>query len=138
MEFAIIGAVILIGVIADELMKRYTTRRRAARALLAKQKRRDAGHHGAGELQHGIPADSGMVGWLRLAFLNFAQRAFCAALMPSKPSEKCHPSFSLGAARGLGGRRCCLLTFDLSPARFFERPTIRARPAADMPPFFWS
>jgi len=38
MEFAIIGAVILIGVIADELMKRYTTRRRAARALLAEGK----------------------------------------------------------------------------------------------------
>jgi ribose transport system permease protein len=33
MEFAIIGAVILIGVIADELMKRYATERRAARAL---------------------------------------------------------------------------------------------------------
>jgi len=34
MEFAIIGAVILAGVIADELMKRYHVRRRAARALL--------------------------------------------------------------------------------------------------------
>jgi len=33
MEFAIIGAVILIGVSADELMKRWTLRRRAARAL---------------------------------------------------------------------------------------------------------
>jgi len=32
-EFAIIGAVILIGVIADELVKRYAVRRRAARAL---------------------------------------------------------------------------------------------------------
>jgi len=59
MEFAIIGAVILIGVIADELMKRLYYPGRAARALLAKQKRRDAGHHGAGELQHGIPADLG-------------------------------------------------------------------------------
>lgn len=36
MEFAIIGAVILAGVIADELMKRCATRRRAARALLPK------------------------------------------------------------------------------------------------------
>ena len=34
-EFAIIGAVILFGVIADELVKRYAVRRRAARALLA-------------------------------------------------------------------------------------------------------
>lgn len=33
MEFAIIGGVILIGVIADELMKRYATSRRAAKAL---------------------------------------------------------------------------------------------------------
>jgi ribose transport system permease protein len=32
-EFAIIGAVLLLGVIADELVKRYATRRRAARAL---------------------------------------------------------------------------------------------------------
>ena len=32
-EFAIIGAVLLIGVIADELVKRYAVRRRAARAL---------------------------------------------------------------------------------------------------------
>ena len=32
-EFAIIGAVILVGVIADELVKRYATKRRAARAL---------------------------------------------------------------------------------------------------------
>ncbi len=32
-EFAIIGAVILVGVIADELVKRYAVRRRAARAL---------------------------------------------------------------------------------------------------------
>lgn len=32
-EFAIIGAVILIGVIADELVKRYATRRRAIRVL---------------------------------------------------------------------------------------------------------
>ena len=35
MEFAIIGAVILLGVIADELMKRFGVRRRAAQALLA-------------------------------------------------------------------------------------------------------
>ena len=34
-EFAIIGAVILFGVIADELVKRYAVHRRAARALLA-------------------------------------------------------------------------------------------------------
>ena len=34
-EFAIIGAVILIGVIADELVKRYAVKRRAARALAA-------------------------------------------------------------------------------------------------------
>ena len=34
-EFAIIGAVLLVGVIADELVKRYAIRRRAARALLA-------------------------------------------------------------------------------------------------------
>jgi ribose transport system permease protein len=34
MEFAIIGAVILIGVIADELMKRWNVRRRAAQAQL--------------------------------------------------------------------------------------------------------
>jgi ribose transport system permease protein len=34
-EFAIIGAVILAGVIADELVKRYAIRRRAARALAA-------------------------------------------------------------------------------------------------------
>ena len=34
-EFAIIGAVLLIGVITDELVKRYAVRRRAARALLA-------------------------------------------------------------------------------------------------------
>ncbi|MFM7818555.1 MAG: hypothetical protein ACKPGI_16535 [Verrucomicrobiota bacterium] len=34
-EFAIIGAVILLGVIADELVKRYAARRRAARALAA-------------------------------------------------------------------------------------------------------
>ena len=34
-EFAIIGAVLLIGVIADELVKRYAIHRRAARALLA-------------------------------------------------------------------------------------------------------
>jgi len=33
LEFAIIGTVILAGVIADELVKRYATRRRAARAL---------------------------------------------------------------------------------------------------------
>jgi len=32
-EFAIIGAVLLVGVIADELVKRYAIRRRAARAL---------------------------------------------------------------------------------------------------------
>ena len=38
MEFAIIGAVILVGVIADELMKRYGTRRRAAQELLAEAK----------------------------------------------------------------------------------------------------
>ena len=38
MEFAIIGAVILIGVIADELMKRYGVRRRAAQALLTETK----------------------------------------------------------------------------------------------------
>ncbi len=38
MEFAIIGAVILIGVIADELMKRYAIRRRAAQALAADSK----------------------------------------------------------------------------------------------------
>ena len=38
MEFAIIGAVILFGVIADELMKRYGIRRRAAHALLAESK----------------------------------------------------------------------------------------------------
>ena len=38
MEFAIIGAVILVGVIADELMKRYGIRRRAAQALLAESK----------------------------------------------------------------------------------------------------
>jgi hypothetical protein len=31
LEFAIIGAVILIGVIADELVKRVAARRRAAR-----------------------------------------------------------------------------------------------------------
>jgi ribose transport system permease protein len=37
-EFAIIGAVILIGVIADELVKRYAVRRRAAGALLAEGK----------------------------------------------------------------------------------------------------
>ncbi len=37
-EFAIIGAVLLIGVIADELVKRYAMRRRAARALLAETK----------------------------------------------------------------------------------------------------
>jgi ribose transport system permease protein len=37
-EFAIIGAVILFGVIADELVKRYAVRRRAARALLAEGK----------------------------------------------------------------------------------------------------
>jgi len=34
-EFAIIGAVILLGVIADELVKRYAARRRAAKALAA-------------------------------------------------------------------------------------------------------
>jgi len=34
-EFAIIGAVILLGVIADELVKRYAVRRRAARAFAA-------------------------------------------------------------------------------------------------------
>ena len=39
-EFAIIGAVILFGVIADELIKRYAVRRRAARALLAEGKER--------------------------------------------------------------------------------------------------
>jgi ribose transport system permease protein len=33
LEFAIIGTVILAGVVADELVKRYATRRRAARAL---------------------------------------------------------------------------------------------------------
>jgi ribose transport system permease protein len=33
-EFAIIGAVLLIGVVADELVKRYATKRRAARALM--------------------------------------------------------------------------------------------------------
>jgi hypothetical protein len=32
-EFAIIGTVILAGVIADELVKRYAVKRRAARAL---------------------------------------------------------------------------------------------------------
>ncbi len=37
-EFAIIGAVILFGVIADELVKRYAVRRRAARELLAEGK----------------------------------------------------------------------------------------------------
>ena len=31
-EFAIIGAVILFGVIADELVKRYATKRRAAKS----------------------------------------------------------------------------------------------------------
>ena len=35
MEFAIIGAVILVGVISDELVKRYGVRRRAAQALAA-------------------------------------------------------------------------------------------------------
>ena len=34
-EFAIIGAVILIGVVADELVKRYAVKRRAGRALAA-------------------------------------------------------------------------------------------------------
>lgn len=34
-EFAIIGAVILVGVIADELVKRFAIRRRAAKALAA-------------------------------------------------------------------------------------------------------
>ncbi len=34
-EFAIIGAVILIGVVADELVKRYAVKRRATRALAA-------------------------------------------------------------------------------------------------------
>ena len=34
-EFAIIGAVILAGVIADEVVKRYAVRRRAARELAA-------------------------------------------------------------------------------------------------------
>jgi ribose transport system permease protein len=37
-EFAIIGAVILLGVIADELMKRFATRRRAALAIQAEAK----------------------------------------------------------------------------------------------------
>ncbi len=37
-EFAIIGAVILFGVIADELVKRYAVRRRAVRALAAEAK----------------------------------------------------------------------------------------------------
>jgi ribose transport system permease protein len=32
-EFAIIGAVILAGVVTDELVKRYAIRRRAAREL---------------------------------------------------------------------------------------------------------
>jgi ribose transport system permease protein len=36
-EFAIIGAVILMGVIADELVKRYAVKRRAARALATEQ-----------------------------------------------------------------------------------------------------
>ncbi len=36
-EFAIIGAVILLGVIADELVKRYAVRRRAAKALAGGQ-----------------------------------------------------------------------------------------------------
>ena len=35
LEFAIIGTVILAGVIADELVKRYAVKRRAARALIA-------------------------------------------------------------------------------------------------------
>ena len=39
-EFAIIGAVILFGVIADELVKRYAVRRRAARELFAEGKER--------------------------------------------------------------------------------------------------
>jgi len=34
-EFAIIGAVLLAGVIADELVKRIAVKRRAARALAA-------------------------------------------------------------------------------------------------------
>jgi hypothetical protein len=32
-EFAIIGAVILLGVVADELTRRFAARRRAAKAL---------------------------------------------------------------------------------------------------------
>ena len=38
MEFAIIGAVILVGVIADELMTRFAIRRRAAQALAAESR----------------------------------------------------------------------------------------------------
>jgi ribose transport system permease protein len=44
LEFAIIGTVILAGVIADELVKRYAVRRRAARALSAES----AGRGGEG------------------------------------------------------------------------------------------
>ena len=36
-EFAIIGAVLLAGVIADELVKRIATKRRAARALAGEE-----------------------------------------------------------------------------------------------------
>ena len=35
MEFAIIGVVILVGVIVDEMVKRYAARRRAARSAAA-------------------------------------------------------------------------------------------------------
>jgi ribose transport system permease protein len=37
-EFAIIGAVILLGVIADEITRRIALRRRTAQALAAKNK----------------------------------------------------------------------------------------------------
>ena len=42
LEFAIIGAVILAGVITDELVKRYAVKRRAVRQLAAEQAHKDS------------------------------------------------------------------------------------------------